>query len=160
MTRLRHYQADILIILGFLLLPLLLYGSVTLGNKTMLPADNLFQWAPWQQTATEFDAQIPQNHLITDLVIENYVWKKFVADSVQAGEIPLWNPYLFAGMPSFGSLAYPKFVYPPAQVFNFLQQKLGFVPLTWLFGHLIFGGLGMMWLLSSRHKISLKMIGF
>ena len=99
MTRLRHYQADILIILGFLLLPLLLYGSVTLGNKTMLPADNLFQWAPWQQTATEFDAQVPQNHLITDLVIENYVWKKFVADTVQAGEIPLWNPYLFAGAP-------------------------------------------------------------
>lgn len=99
MKRLRPYWADFLIILGFLLLPILLYGSVTLGNKTMLPADNLFQWSPWQQAAPEFDVQTPQNHLITDLVIENYVWKKFVADSVQAGEIPLWNPYLFAGAP-------------------------------------------------------------
>ena len=68
--------------------------------------------------------------------------------SLRDGHYPLWNPYLFAGMPSFGSLAYPKFVYPPAQVFNLLQQKLGFAPLTWLFGHLLFGGLGMMWLLS------------
>jgi hypothetical protein len=68
--------------------------------------------------------------------------------SLQAGHYPLWNPYLFAGMPTFGSLAFPRYVYPPAQVFNLLQQKLGFVPLTWLFGHLLFGGLGMMWLLS------------
>ncbi len=68
--------------------------------------------------------------------------------SLRDGHYPLWNPYLFAGMPSFGSLAYPKFVYPPTQVFNLLQQKLGFAPLTWLLGHLIFGGLGMMWLLS------------
>jgi len=68
--------------------------------------------------------------------------------SLRDGHYPLWNPYLFAGMPSFGSLAYPKFVYPPAQVFNLLQQKLGFVPLTWLIGHMLFGGLGMMWLLS------------
>lgn len=68
--------------------------------------------------------------------------------SLRAGHYPLWNPYLFAGMPSFGSLAYAKYVYPPAQIFNFLQQKLHFVPLTWLIGHLIFGGLGLMWLLS------------
>ncbi len=68
--------------------------------------------------------------------------------SLRAGHYPLWNPYLFAGMPSFGSTAYVKFVYPPAQLFNFLQQKLHFVPLTWLIAHLLFGGLGMMWLLS------------
>jgi len=68
--------------------------------------------------------------------------------SLAAGHYPLWNPYLFAGMPSFGSLAYARYVYPPAQFFNFLQQKMHFVPLTWLIAHLIFGGLGMMWLLS------------
>lgn len=68
--------------------------------------------------------------------------------SLAEGHYPLWNPYLFAGMPSFGSLAYPKFVYPPTLVFNFLQQSAGFPPLTWLFGHLLFGGMGMIWLLS------------
>ncbi len=68
--------------------------------------------------------------------------------SLREGHYPLWNPYLFAGMPSFGSTAYTKYVYPPTQVFNLLQQKLGFAPLTWLLGHLLFGGLGMMWLLS------------
>jgi hypothetical protein len=68
--------------------------------------------------------------------------------SLAKGHYPLWNPYLFAGMPSFSSFAYPKFIYPPTQIFNFLQQKMGFVPLTWLIGHMLFGGLGMVWLLS------------
>ncbi len=65
-----------------------------------------------------------------------------------AGDYPLWNPYLFAGMPSFGSLAYVKVLYPPSAVFNFLQQTLRFPSLTWMLGHLLFGGLGIAWLLS------------
>ncbi len=63
------------------------------------------------------------------------------------GEYPLWNPYLFAGMPSFGSLSYLKYLYPPSLVFNTLQGW-GMPPLTWMFAHLLFGGLGMAWLLS------------
>jgi hypothetical protein len=68
--------------------------------------------------------------------------------SLAQGDYPQWNPYLFAGMPSFGSLAYAKYLYPPSVVLNFLQDKLGFPPLTWLLAHLLFGGLGMAWLLS------------
>ena len=72
-----------------------------------------------------------------------------VGDAALAeGHYPLWNPYLFAGMPTFGSLAYARYLYPPSVVFNFLQGTLGFPPLTWLLGHLLFGGLGMAWLLS------------
>ncbi len=76
-------------------------------------------------------------------------------DAVLAeGHYPLWNPYLFAGMPSFGSLAYVKFLYPPTVVFNFLQNQVRFAPLTWMLGHLLMGGLGMAWLLS-RWKLPL-----
>ncbi|MFH2054234.1 MAG: hypothetical protein ABIK96_17385 [bacterium] len=72
-----------------------------------------------------------------------------VGDAALAdGRYPLWNPYLFSGMPSFGSLAYVRFLYPPSILFNFLQNDLGFAPLTWMLGHLLFGGLGMAWLLS------------
>ncbi len=70
------------------------------------------------------------------------------------GQYPLWNPFLFAGMPSFGSLAYVKFLYPPTPVFNFLQNQLRFAPLTWMLGHLLLGGLGMAWFLS-RWKLPL-----
>ena len=65
----------------------------------MLPADNLFQWPPWQDSAPAFDAAIPHNALIGDLIIQNYAWKRFVLSSLSGGEIPLWNPFLFAGAP-------------------------------------------------------------
>lgn len=68
--------------------------------------------------------------------------------SLAEGDYPHWNPYLFGGMPTFGSMAYVKYLYPPSIVLNFLQQKLGFPPLTWLLAHLVLGGLGMAWLLS------------
>ncbi len=69
-------------------------------------------------------------------------------EALAAGHYPLWNPYLFAGMPTFGSLAYTPYLYPPSVVFNFLQERLRFPPLTYLFVHLLFGGLGMAYLLS------------
>lgn len=72
-----------------------------------------------------------------------------VGDAARAqGAYPHWNPYLFAGMPTFGSLAYVPGLYPPAALFAFLQGPLGLPPLTWMIGHLVFGGLGMVWLLS------------
>jgi hypothetical protein len=74
--------------------------------------------------------------------------------SLAEGHYPLWNPYIFGGMPTFGSLAFAKYLYPPSVFFNFLQSKLGFPPLSWMLGHLLFGGLGMAWLLS-RWKLPL-----
>ncbi|MCP4572414.1 MAG: YfhO family protein [bacterium] len=68
--------------------------------------------------------------------------------SLAEGSYPLWNPYLFAGMPTFGSLSYVRFLYPPSILLMLLQESLGFPPLTWLLAHLLFGGLGMAWFLS------------
>lgn len=71
-----------------------------------------------------------------------------VGDAARAeGDYPLWNPYLFAGMPTFGSLAYVRFLYPPGDFFTLLQERLGFPPLTWMLAHVLFGGLGMLLLL-------------
>lgn len=84
-----------------------------------------------------------------------------VGDAATArGESAKWNPYLFAGMPTFGSQAYLPGVYPPAALFNFLQGSLGMPPLTWMIGHLVFGGLGMVWLLSRwRLPVSSLLLG-
>lgn len=83
---------------------------------------------------------------------------RLVGDQALAGgHYPLWNPYLFAGMPSFGSLAYVRFLYPPSLVLDTLQQQAGFAPLTWLLAHLLFGGLGMAWLLS-RWRLPLPLL--
>ena len=79
--------------------------------------------------------------------------------SLAEGHYPLWNPYLFAGMPSFGSLAYARYLYPPSLVLDNLQRHLGFAPMTWMLAHLLFGGLGMAWLLA-RWKLPLAVLLF
>lgn len=73
---------------------------------------------------------------------------RLIGDAALArGEYPQWNPYVFGGMPTFGSLSYVRFVYPPGALLDFLQTRLGFPPLTWALVHLLFGGLGVAWLL-------------
>ncbi len=68
---------------------------------------------------------------------------------VQRHVYPLWNPYHFLGMPSFGSLAFVPYAYPPDPLFGFLNKGLGFPDLTWLLAHYLLLGLSMLALLRS-----------
>ena len=95
----RHRIATLLCVAFLLALPLALFFSVTFGNATLLPVDNLFAWQPFKSLAGTFGVIQPQNGLLSDLILENYPWKRFIIESIQQGEIPLWNPYLFGGIP-------------------------------------------------------------
>lgn len=99
MKRWSGFKLDVMIIAGFVILPLLLFADVTVGGKTMLPVDNLFQWAPWTAVAPQFNISQPQNPLITDLIIQNYAWKQFIRQNINTPTQLLWNPYLFGGVP-------------------------------------------------------------
>ncbi len=67
--------------------------------------------------------------------------------ALAAGQYPQWNPYIFCGMPTFGSLAYSRFLYFPSELLTRLQADAGFPLMTWMLTHLLFGGLGVIWLL-------------
>jgi O-antigen/teichoic acid export membrane protein len=99
-----RYRWDITVILILLALPLALFWETTLGGKTLIPADNLYQWEPWASYADEMGVGVPHNELLLDLLFENYAWKRFILQSFrQPGglthRLPLWNPYLWAGAP-------------------------------------------------------------
>ena len=98
-------RADALIIIALLLLPLLWFAPQVLGDRTILPADNLFQYPPWEAFRGEFGVGTPTNGLISDLVLENVQWKSFIVDALQAGRPAdiLWNPRSFAGVPFFAA---------------------------------------------------------
>ncbi len=96
---LRRHSKDLLALTGLLLLPLLLFWPVTVGGKTLIPADNLFQWLPWREYAAQVAAETPHNELLSDLLLENYVWKQFIRQSIAERQIPLWHPYIFGGAP-------------------------------------------------------------
>lgn len=54
---------------------------------------------------------------------------------------PLWNPFVFLGMPSFGSGAYNPLIYPPDWPLALLQKVLPLPDLTWMLLYYFLGGL-------------------
>lgn len=66
------------------------------------------------------------------------------------GSYPVWNPYIFSGMPSYGSLAYTPYVYPVNFVLGLLVRYLFFPEYTWLLFHTFMTGLGTFLLVRSR----------
>ena len=127
MARLRHPGA--LVALLLVLLPLLFFHETILGGKVLLPVDNLFQWEPWRSYAAQLGVGRPQNSLLSDLILENYPWKKFLVDSLQAGQLPLWNPYLFAGAPFLASGQHSA-LYPLSVLFYLLPIANAFSYVT------------------------------
>src|SRR5512137_76883 len=121
----RRRRADLLILAVLFLLPLLLFWPVTLGGKTLLPVDNVYQWQPWKSAAEQFNAQIPQNQLVSDLILENYAWKHFIVESLSNRQIPLWNPNLFAGAPFLANGQHSAY-YPFSILFYFFPLTLAY----------------------------------
>ncbi|MGC8780427.1 MAG: oligosaccharide flippase family protein [Anaerolineae bacterium] len=115
------HKYDLVVGLALLLLPLLWFWPQVFGGRTLLPADNLYQWQPWQSYAAQFDAGVPYNPLISDLVLENLPWKAFIVEQVRAGRPGdiLWNPRIFAGVP-FLAAGQHSALYPFSAIFYVL----------------------------------------
>src|SRR5688572_15058893 len=100
----RRHLPDFPIIALLFALPLLMFWQQTLGGRTLLPTENLFQYEPYasyREVARAPDT--PHNALLDDLVLENLQWKSFMRESIAQGERPLWNPHQFAGIPFLAS---------------------------------------------------------
>ncbi len=99
MSRLHRFRSDLLALLAILLLALLWFAPVLapgLTHATLLPFDNLYTFEPWRSLQPGL---IPHNELLSDLVLENAVWKAHIRESLAAGELPLWNPKILTGIP-------------------------------------------------------------
>ncbi|HVO76819.1 MAG TPA: hypothetical protein VMT60_02440, partial [Candidatus Bathyarchaeia archaeon] len=107
--------------------------------------------------------------LMPDIVFQNKVFlvpdaqapMNFAAVGEKAlaqGTYPLWNPYIFCGMPSYASLSFTPYVYPPAFITYVLQHYLRFPELTWLLFHYCLAGVGVYLLarsLGARSSVSM-----
>jgi hypothetical protein len=67
-------------------------------------------------------------------------------ESLDAGTYPLWNPYIFLGMPSFSSLSYNPYVYPVGLALRVLWPIMK-LPMMWLLIYYLAGGLSLFLLL-------------
>ncbi len=114
-----------------LLLPLLLLAPVVLGSQTLLPADTLFQFEPYRSDAEELGVGYPDNHLVADLILQNYAWKRLAVEAIDEGELPLWDPYLFSGHPFLANGQHSA-LYPLSLVFYVLPLWRAYGVFAWL----------------------------
>jgi hypothetical protein len=92
------------------------FTPLVFGNRTMIPVDNLFQFAPYQAAAGNLGVARPHIPLYSDLILQNYPWWQFIRQSLSAGQLPLWNPYIFSGTP-FLAKGQHMALYPPSILF-------------------------------------------
>lgn len=95
----RVRRSDVLILVLLFALPLVLFWPQTVGGRTLLPAENLYQFQPYAAYREALGVPLPHNALLSDLVLENLQWKTFIRAELAAGEAPLWNPHQFSGIP-------------------------------------------------------------
>jgi len=93
-----------------------------LTNATLLPYDNLYTFEPW---ASLRPGLVPHNQLLSDLVLENAVWKQHIRQSLAAGQLPLWNPQIFTGIP-FLAAGQASTFYPLSILFYLLPLEVAY----------------------------------
>lgn len=122
MARLLRSLWPVLILIG---LPVVLFWEAIFTPRVLLPFDNLYAFPPWETFRESLGVAPPQNALLSDLVLENYVWKRFIREALSQGQLPLWNPYLFTGIP-FLAAGQHSGLYPLSLLFNVLPLAKAF----------------------------------
>ena len=87
-----------------------------------------------------------------DVLAAAAIFEDYANEQMAAGHLPLWNPYIFSGMPFFDSMSWSAFVYPSYWL-SFLLEKIPGVELPrlfFLFIHYQLAGLGTFFYLRSR----------
>ncbi|MFC2023601.1 YfhO family protein [Chloroflexota bacterium] len=75
-----------------------------------------------------------------DVLKLHYMTERFIREALQAGQLPLWNPYIFSGGPAMSHPQY-LFFYPPQMLLRLLPLNLS---LSWTVAlHVCLAGIGM-----------------
>ncbi len=136
----KNLLLNLVLALGLLLLLVVFFWPVILGGKTLLPLDNLFAFEPWRTYAAQFQVGIPHNELLSDLILENYVWKRLIVQALQSRQLPLWNPYILSGLP-FLAAGQQSALYPLSAIFYVIPLARAYGYFTVL--QLLLGGMFM-----------------
>ena len=120
-----NHWPDILALLVLFLLPIVWFAPVLfpfLSGRTLLPFDNLYSLEPWRSLQPGL---IPHNQLLSDLVLENTAWKLHIRRTLLDGQLPLWNPQIFTGVP-FLAAGQASTLYPLSLLFYVLPLHIAY----------------------------------
>ena len=88
-----------------------------------------------------------------DVLAGAAIFEDYAVERMAAGGLPLWNPFIFAGMPFFESMTWSAFVYPSYWIWVVIERGIGVdLPrLFFLFLHYVLAGFGTYFFLRSRN---------
>jgi len=109
--------------LGFFLIAAVFGWQLLLQDRILLPT-NPATLAPWVGDMEPASAAVPSNGLMMDTLIFTLPARVYNAEMLRAGEIPFWNPRVFAGYPHF-ALIQNNVLYPLSTVFDLIEPLSG-----------------------------------
>ncbi len=114
-------------ILFIILVTVAFFWQFFLKGLLPIPGDTIVGlYHPFRDIyAKEYPRGIPfKNFLITDPVRQQYPWRNLSLDILKKGELPIWNPYSFAGTPLLANFQSAYF-YPFNLLFFILPFEFG-----------------------------------
>lgn len=101
----------------------LFFWKVFLKGQVPIPGDFIVGvYYPWLDYKWGFATGVPvKNPILTDVVSFTYPMQMLAIDLIKSGQYPLWNPYIFAGMPLLANFQSAPFS-PTNFVYFFLNK--------------------------------------
>jgi hypothetical protein len=130
----------------FALLATLLLNKSLLPGYTLLPLDLVTTIAPWDDP----NAEPLANPLLSDPFYSFYPRRYLLTEALQAGQLPLWNPFIMTGTPEVANPNFQLFYPPNLVAAMFLSAERALPWLAW--GHLILTG-SLMYLFLRRQRL-------
>lgn len=119
----RHPTLGAALLIGSLVLVYLWPALV--GGGLLSPISMLYLFPPWQQAAPP-DLASYLNPLLSDVAMSHYPWNVFARASLHDGQLPLWSPHAFAGVPFLAN--------PQTVVFSPFSLPMWLLPLNYGIG--------------------------
>ena len=107
-------------LLFFFVLACVFHWKSLFAGDVFLPAGLLGHLSPWKQSGL-YPTLPPWNPLRWDGIGQFYPWRKFAADVIRSGRLPLWNPYQFGGSP-FVANSQSAVFYPGSAIFLLISN--------------------------------------
>jgi len=90
----------------------LFWGDCLWGGKAPVAGVYQAQMRPWSAALSPATGGRQWDSLLWDSVAQFYPWRLLLHRAGSSGELPLWNPYQFAGYPFVGN-GQSAIFYPP-----------------------------------------------
>src|SRR5437016_10787028 len=91
-------------ILVLCLLSAAFFWKILVLRRVLLPGDILYAHDPLWQALAPHAFTVPANPLDSDALTEFYPWTALAAQALHRAQVPLWNPYAFAGTPFLAAM--------------------------------------------------------